>query len=472
MSRRLLLLLSVFLLTAVIQSDSDNWRNGMSSTPETERVIRDSVRHRFSTFSDAELCQSFEEFHESDQSKYYGEDLLDKYLTEMTRRGGAIIAEHLRKKIGSLRQKHEEVVGDAKEEESDDQHELFKKMSILKRRMERIERSARNLELVTALNRIQKKPDPLQVVVHGPQELTREFPGLPALDVTIKNVDPEQREIGFQESGDYRSGRQARWRIEASDATGRVQPLKKLHGFSDAGGLFRQTTLKPGEGWQTTLNMASFVETLQPGEYRIRVLYHNRLTIMDWESVADLIVCQSEPIKLTVKRRSIPLTKMQQQEIRELLARFDDRQACKIIQGKYGQWAHEFIDPKSDYGRLLTLGWLAVPTLIEELELQGQVPERRAHLLSLLFSITGENNPRSPTPFGFGESTSLGTYSILEQGWSVSSSRTGEDEPSSSGFGFTSGPSTYTAKLDAKVQTRLIERWQKFKPHYEVMTLD
>lgn len=426
----------------------------------------DSIRIRFRTLTDAELCHFYQQLLDSDQHGYWYEDgISDLYLTEMTRRGGDVVERFLTQKIDALRRGYLQATEERSKAdlEDDERIERFMQARYLR------EHSARNLEFVTALCRIQQKPDPLQILIAGPSQQTYEFPDLPVLDVTIRNVDAERREIGFKESGDYRSGRQARWRIEARNAAGTVQSFHELHGIVIGGGIYQPTTLKPGEGWQTSLVMSNFVETLEPGDYEVRVLYHNDLTIVDWEFIAGLVVCRSAPLRLTVKQRSIETTQDQQQKIRELLASFDDRQPCKLIDGKYGPWAHNFIDPKSDYGRLLMLGWPAVPALIEDLEGEANTPERRAHLLALLFSITGENNPGSKEIWWDGQESAVGIHSVLEQGWSISSKRADENEPSSAGFGFPADPSVRETKLHVASQTAFIERWRNFKQRLRVI---
>ena len=72
-----------------------------------------------------------------------------------------------------------------------------------------------NLELLTALRRIQKKPDPLVVVLEAKGPLEATPLSLPRLKVAFKNVDCEKAAAGFTDGGEYRSGRQARWRVVA-----------------------------------------------------------------------------------------------------------------------------------------------------------------------------------------------------------------------------------------------------------------
>jgi len=86
-----------------------------------------------------------------------------------------------------------------------------------------------NLELLTALRRIKKQPDPLKVIIDGPQELTAASSplALPRLGVRIENVDVDQTDVGFTFGGNYRSGLQRRWRIVVQDEKGNLIPARR-----------------------------------------------------------------------------------------------------------------------------------------------------------------------------------------------------------------------------------------------------
>ena len=43
--------------------------------------------------------------------------------------------------------------------------------------------------------------------------------------------------LGFTSGGNYRSGRQARWRIVVTDDAGKVVPVKRLNGIAMGGGV-------------------------------------------------------------------------------------------------------------------------------------------------------------------------------------------------------------------------------------------
>ncbi len=157
-----------------------------------------------------------------------------------------------------------------------------------------------NLALVTTLRRMDSRPDPLHVFINGPQTIECTIGNLPAISVRITNVDVEGQAVGFQTGGDYRSGRQARWRFEVRDEQGRPMPAKPQAGFG-GGGISSFSMLQPDKSYETKLEMAKYVEPLAPGRYRVVVLYHNSVTIADVEDISGLIVFRSDPFELIVR---------------------------------------------------------------------------------------------------------------------------------------------------------------------------
>jgi hypothetical protein len=103
---------------------------------------------------------------------------------------------------------------------------------------------------------------------------------------------------------------------------------------------------------------------------------------------------------------------------------------------------------------------------MEDLQRGGQTPRRRAHLLALLFSITGENDPGCRGWLVGSEA--LGDYSTLESGWGLSFKRTGEEDSGGAGFGFPQGPTSHNGALDAKAQEPFLERWLEFSKQLDV----
>ncbi len=113
-----------------------------------------------------------------------------------------------------------------------------------------------NLALVTALRRMEGKPDPLYVFMSGPQVIESTAAKLPPVEVSIRNVDADKEALGLRAGGDYRLGSRAHWRFEVRDERGNLMPVKPLR--YDEGGVgsgFRM--LESGQSYETRLEMES-----------------------------------------------------------------------------------------------------------------------------------------------------------------------------------------------------------------------
>ncbi len=98
------------------------------------------------------------------------------------------------------------------------------------------------------------------------------------------------------------------------------------------------------------------------------------------------------------------------------------------------------------------MGVKAVPALVESLGDKSLSDKKRAWILALLFSATGENDPR--------DSGVLGDYEIRETGWQVSGSKPGEG--ASGGLTPPSEESWSGAKIDREAQDRLVGKWEQW----------
>jgi hypothetical protein len=249
-----------------------------------------------------------------------------------------------------------------------------------------------SLDLLTTLRRIQKRPDPVVVQIAEPLQQVVEFPQRPILNVALFNQDDE--DVQIQLGGNYRSGRQTRWRIEAVDEDGEEMPIwKPAPGGVIEGGLFGRGTLPPHGTWKTNLSAGSYLPALPVGQYTVRVLYHDTKLIAYDTNVSDLILCSSPPIHLTVKPLRVALSAADDAEIKSDVRRIEDTPAKIIVHG-YGEWAHRFVRPDSGRGRILSKGMRAVPVLLDMLRERELSVKQRAEILCLLFSLTGENDPR------------------------------------------------------------------------------
>ena len=156
------------------------------------------------------------------------------------------------------------------------------------------------VEPFTVLRRMQGLRDPLEIVASivddGPATVGR----LPKIEVKLKNVDEEAAPVAIQFGGDYRSGREARWRFRVWDAKGRE--LSTIPGREGAmgGGLTDFGELKYGESWETVLPVDRYCEIAEAGQYTWEVLYHDKETIADFHDIQGLVMSKSKHFKITV----------------------------------------------------------------------------------------------------------------------------------------------------------------------------
>jgi hypothetical protein len=315
--------------------------------------------------------------------------------------------------------------------------------------------STYNSELLTALRRVEKRPDPLKIVVDGPDPLVTKASALPRLKVAVQNVDSEKLRVGFRAGGDYRSGRQARWRLDLVEEKTRSPSVRWQPvglGIFFGGGFCPETTLKPGGTWETVLEVRNYIAPLRPGRYRMEVLYHNTITIADEddEDTSGLIVYRSAPMLLVVEPTIITLTEADRLLAARYVSALQPANAVKLVVGTYGPWAHRFISPDSPQGNLLQMGLKAAPRLIEVLQDKTISEAKRALILGILFTITGANNPTHENV--------LGNYEYVESGWQISGGV--PSEPASGGVCLPSDePNRIRGRIDPIAQQEMAKRW-------------
>ncbi len=404
-------------------------RRGHSIRAET--LLLESIRCRFRGLSDAELCWFFQIAvrlrHTSDP---FQKDPLsyEVYLTEMIARRGPTIESCLQRYYDELSSRYGRAV--LFNHFRDFLADLrFASLQDLPYAHDDFE----SLEVLTALRRVQGRPDPVQIVVRRPTVLESVFPDLPEFAVALRNVDSLSQPAGFTEGGDYRSGRLTRWRFQVQDSRGEILPIRPPADPHD-GGIFGRTSLRRGEEWATTLPLGHYTLIPRPGDYSVRILYHDRQPLMSRTLLAGLIVCQSPVIQLKVSPRVIEVSAEERTRVKQLLKTLDPKGKVLVVADGYGPWAHEFVAPTSPPGQILTLGWKAVPVLFDELARTDLPDKQRAWILALLFSITGANDPRDDT------SGVLGDHVSHQRPWTVSFGRPGQT--SSGGFGWSEPIST------------------------------
>jgi hypothetical protein len=310
-----------------------------------------------------------------------------------------------------------------------------------------------NFELMMALRRAEGLPDPVTIDIDTDEKVLKGNTNqMPVLKVAVKNVDAKKESIMLQQGGDYRTGRPERWRIVLKDEQGReVKPVLFLG--SVGGGLSTTGPLEPGETWGTQLSVRSFVETPPPGKYTLQVLFHNHLFLAGMEDIDNLIVCQSKPLDFVMDKLTIETTETDAAVVKRQIADLDGAQPLKIVVGTYDKWAHDTISPNSPAGQLMGMSVIAVPPLVQAVQDKVHSPEKRAWLLSILYSLTGENDPRK---YG----GVLGSYSYFEGPWQVWSGKNGER--TAGGIQLSSSGSMSGGKIDPAKQLDLAAKWQEW----------
>lgn len=257
-------------------------------------------------------------------------------------------------------------------------------------------------DVLIAWRRALGQADPLRIdITTKPIRLAREKLSLP---IIVKNVDGEQAVYLQKCDADQID---PRFRIVLKDGQGNQS--KKNSYFSAA--LARtDVKLNPGEGWETKLQVRDYIEVPPPGKYEVQVQFNNRCAISSFQSVDGLVLCQSDPLELIIDKTKVETTIAVGAEVRRLVADLDGTQPLKIVAGTYGKWAHATIGPDSPEGKLLLLGAAAVPPLVEIVQDEKLNADKRAWLFGLLYTLTGDNDPRR-------ELFTLGSYTYVQGPW-------------------------------------------------------
>ena len=387
-----------------------------------------------------------------------GESRYEFILSEFVRRGGPEAEQVLSKHLAAMDQR-KKAARDAILSLPEGSIDAYEQISNL-------ERSNQDLQIVTALRRIKKQPDPLTVVIELPKEIKAWTRELPVFKVAIRNVDADKRNIWFQEGGDYRSGRHERWRIHVWDSEDNLLPeLPRPSSFG--GGSLRYSPLEFGETWDVTLPMESYVRIWKPGKYKLQVLYHDSKTIADFHGPKDLeglIVYHSEIIDFNVEHGPmipIRLKPASTLQAKSLISLLDPNTPLKILVGEYDKEAYSFINPESPEGQLLAMQWQAVPALVASLEDERLSFRKRAWILALLFSITLERdlNPMNSDS----EIAPRGIVKDYEYRGSVVTSVFWK---SGASYGIAGEGKVYGGEENLKEQLAFAQKWLQFREEY------
>ena len=176
------------------------------------------------------------------------------------------------------------------------------------------------------------------------------------------------------------------------DDKGAELPLKGP-GDGSQGGMGTLGDLVPGQSYNTLLDFGGYVEFQRPGKYSLEVLFHSNEWIADEEDLSGLIIFRAKPITLIVRPLVIELTAAERKQAAKWFSAIDTNKPVNHVMGKYGAWAYSQVPLDSPQGQLLNMGVKAIPVLMESLDDKSISAEKRAWILSLLFGVTGQNDP-------------------------------------------------------------------------------
>ena len=82
----------------------------------------------------------------------------------------------------------------------------------------------------------------------------------------------------------------------------KLAPMPAIRQTMNGGGMFINDGLAYGESWGIMLDLGKYIKPLPPGEYTVVFQYHNDIQISMLDDISNLVVSQSEPIKLTIAK--------------------------------------------------------------------------------------------------------------------------------------------------------------------------
>lgn len=411
-----------------------NARGEAGKIAEADKLLLAATRLHFSRLNDEELCNRFarivaERRYGSRSDSAAGPASIEGHLREMLRRGGPVAEKALQARVD----RQTKAMQSGKPDRDGQPY---------------------NLEVLTALRRLQGQPDPVRIEVNGERDLESIFPNLPKFGVALVNRDGRKLPVSYCNGGDYRSGRLERWRFAITSVKGKATPAVFGEPIRFGGGLFAYSVLEPGQKWNTVLDARNYVE-LVPGNYSIRIQYHDSDELADRAWLGGRIVCQSDEIRLHVQPRVIDIAKADRLAAAGWIAKLESAGTVKVLAGSYGKDSHEFLPPESPAGRLLALGWKAVPPLLDAVTDGATPPVRRAWILGLLHSITSYHSPLWADGV-------LPNYRSQSAGWAV---WYGNDGAMSSGGLGSGGTSSGSGKIEPEKQLEFARRWESFRKH-------
>ena len=421
----------------------------------------EKTRSRFQSVPDPELAECFEKLGPDLPLKESAYDF-DRCLTEIIHRGGRKWESILQQRLDSMQaarlkmeadmrtltSERQRVDGSKAERVEARRRESGKYFSIVRNR-----ESTRNCAVLISLRRIQKKTDPVMIVVSeaASKKSHCTFGDWPRFDVSLLNVDVEEQPVIVRWGGPSQNGNPLRWKVEVRDLKGKRVPKRDwkedleflprsaILFMGRIRGISTLRTLQFGESLKTRLGMGYYVHVDRPGEYTVRILFHNAVEIAHRDDLDGLILARSVPFKFRVYPILISTTQAQRREAAKWIGALPEE----------GPVVFSTASADSPSRKLLAAGKAGVPELIKAGVSKQTHPVRRAWILAILHTIMGRyaitqyEGIFGPNVRLFGKGAAFGRESGIP--WTAYATGRREKREDS---------------IDEKKQIKLAERWQ------------
>jgi hypothetical protein len=249
----------------------------------------------------------------------------------------------------------------------------------------------RELQFFTAFRRMQKRQDPLMILIPGEATITLSAAYSVTIEANLTNLDPQKLPITLFVTADDYQPRTDKFRLEVTDSKGRQLPELKYG--ADTASVGGPKKLEFGESISLHLALDRYVTLEEPGKYTLVVKYHPSIEIGNEPNTDGLICCKSIPMTLVVEPIKIRTTTAEQQKAAELILKLPGSGVVQLVGGPYDVSLDKFMPKDSPAGQLKQMKWRAVPELIAAVNGDKLNATQRAWALGLLFLITNRHDP-------------------------------------------------------------------------------
>ncbi len=310
------------------------------------------------------------------------------------------------------------------------------------------------LALLTALRRIQHRPDPVVITVNSEQAVEATFPRFPTVALALRNEDSAGATVSLVPA----------LLVYGLDGSGPLGEALRVSRCAprrfDGGG--PPAALAPGDELPTTLAAASWLRMNSPGEYRLRVSLLPGTNPLLERDLRGHIALQSQELRLILRPLRIRLSRAERDQHLSWLRAIGVEKTVVVLTHDAlaepvdpmprppGKWSGPADDPED---RLYRAGLLTLPALFDALDDPALDSLHRAWAVAMLWNLTGV---REGGYQGVGRIRACARWPTLRSDGPIPASNDGyRSEP-----------------LDEARLARTIERWRPYRSFLEIEWTD